>query len=63
MILEPVPPFRPSHFRVKFAVAPWERRACAALRRQVFCSEQGIFADDDRDAIDAQFPTAAQHLR
>ena len=53
MIIEPVPPFRPSHFRVKFAVAPWERRACAALRRQVFCTEQGIFADDDRDAIDA----------
>ncbi|ACS43889.1 MSMEG_0567/Sll0786 family nitrogen starvation N-acetyltransferase [Methylorubrum extorquens] len=53
MILEPVPPFRPSHFRVKFAVAPWERRACAALRRQVFCIEQGIFEGDDRDAIDA----------
>ena len=32
---------------------PWERRACAALRRQVFCDEQGIFADDDRDAVDA----------
>ena len=53
MILEPVPPFRPSHFRVKFAVAPWERRACAALRRQVFCIEQGIFEGEDRDAIDA----------
>ncbi|CAO4149242.1 MSMEG_0567/Sll0786 family nitrogen starvation N-acetyltransferase [Methylorubrum extorquens] len=60
MILEPVPPFRPSHFRVKFAVAPWERLACAALRRQVFCTEQGIFADDDRDAIDAHaFPICA----
>ncbi|MGV7033029.1 MSMEG_0567/Sll0786 family nitrogen starvation N-acetyltransferase [Methylobacterium symbioticum] len=54
MILEPVQPFRPSHFRVKFAVAPWERRACAALRRQVFCTEQGLFVEDDRDAIDAQ---------
>ena len=53
MILEPVAPYRPSHFRVKFAVAPWERRACAALRRQVFCTEQGIFSGDDRDAIDA----------
>jgi putative N-acetyltransferase (TIGR04045 family) len=52
MILEPVPPFRPSHFRVKFATSSWERRACAALRRQVFCAEQGIFADDDRDAVD-----------
>ncbi|MGT2481543.1 MSMEG_0567/Sll0786 family nitrogen starvation N-acetyltransferase [Methylobacterium oryzae CBMB20] len=54
MILEPVPPYRPSHFHVKFATSAWERRACAALRRQVFCTEQGIFADDDRDAIDAQ---------
>nr|WP_041372236.1 MSMEG_0567/Sll0786 family nitrogen starvation N-acetyltransferase [Methylobacterium radiotolerans] len=53
MMFDPVPPYRPSHFRVKFAVAPWERRACAALRRQVFCAEQGIFAEDDCDAIDA----------
>lgn len=53
MIFEPVPPFRPSYFRVKFAVAPWERRACAGLRRQVFCTEQGLFDGDDRDAVDA----------
>ena len=53
MMFEPVPPYRPSHFKVKFAVAPWERRACSALRRQVFCKEQGLFADGDRDAIDA----------
>ncbi|RZK80990.1 MAG: GNAT family N-acetyltransferase, partial [Methylobacterium sp.] len=52
MILEPVAPYRPSHFRVKFATASWELHACAALRRQVFCTEQGIFTDDDRDAID-----------
>lgn len=52
MILEAFAPYRPSHFRVKFATSVWERRACAALRRQVFCTEQGIFADDDRDAID-----------
>ncbi|QDI83521.1 histone acetyltransferase [Methylorubrum populi] len=54
MMFDPVPPYRPSHFRVKFAVAPWERRACAALRRHVFCAEQGLFEGDDRDAIDAQ---------
>ncbi|MGX7708734.1 MSMEG_0567/Sll0786 family nitrogen starvation N-acetyltransferase [Methylobacterium sp. Gmos1] len=52
MMFEPVTPYRPSHFRVKFATSAWEQRACAALRRQVFCTEQGIFADDDRDAID-----------
>lgn len=53
MMLEPVPPFWPSHFRVKLATSPWEQRACAALRRQVFCAEQGIFREDDRDAVDA----------
>ena len=53
MILDPVPPFWPSLFRVKFATSPWEQRACAALRRRVFCDEQGIFTGDDRDAIDA----------
>jgi putative N-acetyltransferase (TIGR04045 family) len=53
MILEAVVPFQSSHFQVKFATSVWERRACTALRREVFCTEQGIFADDDRDAIDA----------
>lgn len=53
MTPDPVPPFRPSHFRVKFATHAWEHRACAALRRQVFCEEQGIFRGDDRDATDA----------
>jgi putative N-acetyltransferase (TIGR04045 family) len=37
---------------VKFATAPWEFREAAALRRQVFCVEQRVFADDDRDATD-----------
>ena len=52
MIVESVAPYRPSHFRVKYATSAWERRACAALRRQVFCTEQAIFEGDDRDAID-----------
>jgi putative N-acetyltransferase (TIGR04045 family) len=52
VILEPVAPYRPSYFRVKFATGPWERRGCAALRRQVFCTEQGLFPGDDRDALD-----------
>lgn len=60
MIFDPVPAYRPSHFRVKFASSDWERGACAALRRQVFCEEQRIFEHDDRDAIDAHaFPIAA----
>jgi putative N-acetyltransferase (TIGR04045 family) len=52
MIFEPFAPFLPSEFQIKFAVDSWERSAAAALRRQVFCEEQNIFAGDDRDAID-----------
>jgi putative N-acetyltransferase (TIGR04045 family) len=52
MIFEPFPAFVPSEYRVKFATDAWERRDAAALRRQVFCGEQGIFSGDDRDAID-----------
>jgi putative N-acetyltransferase (TIGR04045 family) len=44
--------FAPAEFRVKQATLPWEFRDAHALRRAVFCIEQGIFAEDDRDAID-----------
>jgi putative N-acetyltransferase (TIGR04045 family) len=52
MIFDIVPRFLACEFRVKFATLPWELRDAAALRRQVFCTEQGLFQDDDRDAID-----------
>jgi len=52
MIFEPFPDFLPSEYRVKFATEPWERREAKALRRVVFCEEQGVFPGDDRDAID-----------
>lgn len=52
MIFEPIAPYRPSEFHVKFATSLWEREQSHALRRSVFCEEQGIFADDDRDQID-----------
>lgn len=52
MILAPFPAFLPAEYRIKFATEPWERRDAAALRRRVFCDEQGIFTGDDRDAID-----------
>lgn len=53
--------FAPAEFRVKWATEPWERREAHALRRAVFCIEQGIFPGDDRDAIDdrAQLLVAA----
>ncbi len=49
--------YQPACFVVKPAAQAWERRDALALRRQVFCVEQGLFggADgDDRDALDAQ---------
>jgi putative N-acetyltransferase (TIGR04045 family) len=52
MIIEPVRPFLACEFRVKFATMNWERSRAAALRRAVFCEEQGLFHGDDRDAID-----------
>jgi putative N-acetyltransferase (TIGR04045 family) len=53
MIFDQFPVFLPAAYRVKFATEAWERREAAALRRQVFCEEQGIFEGDDRDDIDA----------
>jgi putative N-acetyltransferase (TIGR04045 family) len=53
MIFDPFPVFLPAEYRVKFATEAWERREAAALRRQVFCEEQGIFEENDRDEIDA----------
>jgi putative N-acetyltransferase (TIGR04045 family) len=52
MIIETIRPFLACEFRVKFATTPWEEIQAAALRRQVFCDEQKIFQDNDRDAID-----------
>ncbi|WP_131114720.1 MSMEG_0567/Sll0786 family nitrogen starvation N-acetyltransferase [Lichenihabitans psoromatis] len=52
MIFDPVRPFVSSAFHIKFAADAWEHRGAAALRRQVFCAEQGLFGTDDRDALD-----------
>ena len=52
MIFEPFERFSASEFRVKFAASRWEREGAYALRRQVFCGEQGLFEQDDRDAVD-----------
>ncbi|MGO8920836.1 MAG: MSMEG_0567/Sll0786 family nitrogen starvation N-acetyltransferase [Stellaceae bacterium] len=45
-------PFVPSEFRIRLATERWERSGYARLRREVFCGEQGIFRDDDADALD-----------
>ena len=52
MIFEPIKPFFASGYQVKYATEVWERRGAAALRRAVFCREQGLFREDDADEID-----------
>lgn len=52
MIVEPITAFVPAEYRIKYATEAWELGAAAALRRQVFCEEQGLFVADDRDAVD-----------
>lgn len=44
--------FTPSEYRVKRTTLPWEASGAYALRRAVFCVEQGIFIGDDRDDAD-----------
>jgi putative N-acetyltransferase (TIGR04045 family) len=44
--------YAPVEFRVREAAQRWERDEAHALRRAVFCIEQGLFVGDDRDAVD-----------
>ena len=44
--------YAPVEYLVREAAQRWERDEAMALRRAVFCIEQGIFARDDRDATD-----------
>ena len=50
--LEPAVQYQPVEFLVREAAQHWEREQAHALRRAVFCIEQGIFVGDDRDALD-----------
>jgi putative N-acetyltransferase (TIGR04045 family) len=50
--LEIVRPFRSRDVSFHAATEPWEDAAYYALRRRIFCGEQGLFEGDDRDSID-----------
>lgn len=52
MLVEPVKPFLASGIQIKWATETWEKSAASALRRDVFCEEQQVFEEDDRDALD-----------
>ena len=52
--------FRPQEFRIQWASGPWMDAQARALRRQVFCVEQGLFRSvggDDTDATDHDNPS------
>lgn len=49
--------FQPQEFRIQWAGNPWMNAQALALRRQVFCTEQGLFDGDDLDAIDTDQPS------
>ncbi|MBW4974877.1 putative N-acetyltransferase, MSMEG_0567 N-terminal domain family [Roseovarius sp. EC-HK134] len=52
MIIERPAAFVTPEFLIRQATAPWEIGAAASLRHRTFVTEQGIFADHDRDEID-----------
>jgi putative N-acetyltransferase (TIGR04045 family) len=54
--------YAPCEFRIKWADSAWEMSQAHALRRAVFCIEQGVFVGDDLDAIDAAVDRPAQTL-
>jgi putative N-acetyltransferase (TIGR04045 family) len=52
MISESVPPFRSQDIAFHRAVEPWEIREYRRLRERIFCTEQRLFAETDRDEVD-----------
>ena len=45
--------YAPVEYLVREAAQQWELDEAMALRRAVFCIEQGLFVGGDRDAVDA----------
>ncbi len=52
MIFDPYHHFTPADYVFKIASTREELAGYAALRRAIFCEEQGLFQGSDRDAID-----------
>jgi putative N-acetyltransferase (TIGR04045 family) len=44
--------FKHDHFHIKWAANDWEKEQAFRIRRSVFCEEQGLFEEHDRDEID-----------
>lgn len=52
MIIEKPAAFITPEFLIRLATMPWEIGGAATLRHRTFVTEQGIFDEHDRDAID-----------
>lgn len=52
MIFERFLNFQPQDFVFKIAKTPADIAGFHQLRRRIFCDEQGVFQEDDRDLID-----------
>ena len=52
MLLESFQTYKSNVYNTKYATESWEKNEAFALRRRVFCKEQGIFSEDDQDSID-----------
>lgn len=53
----PLRPFLAAQLAIKSATEPWEQAGSFRLRREVFCDEQRLFRNDDRDAVDVSSET------
>ncbi len=47
-----IPPAEYSDYTIKWATLPWEIDQAFKLRTKVFCNEQQLFKNSDRDSID-----------
>ncbi|NJM37284.1 MAG: histone acetyltransferase [Akkermansiaceae bacterium] len=52
MLIERFNNFQPQDFIFKIATSREDLLGFHALRRRIFCEEQGVFREDDRDEID-----------
>ncbi len=52
MILENFPTYSPHDFVFKIAKSREDLDGFFSVRRDIFCEEQGIFVEDDRDLFD-----------
>ncbi|HEX8427605.1 MSMEG_0567/Sll0786 family nitrogen starvation N-acetyltransferase [Hymenobacter sp.] len=53
MIIETPPPYKSDYLAFDFAQEAWQLQQYHAVRKTIFCDEQGLFSGSDRDTVDA----------